>query len=142
MSKDVRSVLLRYSIAVGLTALATIIRLALNPALGYTAPFVVFVMAVAVTALYSGMGPALVTAFAGALIGFFVWLLPFHSSPSNILASLVAYLTVCVFISFLIEMMRRARQRAEETAAALNESRKLLSTTLGSIGDAVIATDE
>jgi PAS domain S-box-containing protein len=142
MAKDVRSVLLRYGSAVGLTALATIIRWALNPVLGYTSPFAIFVMAVAVTALYCGMGPALVTAFAGAVIGFFLWLLPFHSSPSNILITLVAYLSVCVFISFLIEMMRRARQRAEETAAALNESRKLLSTTLGSIGDAVIATDE
>jgi PAS domain S-box-containing protein len=142
MAKEARSALLRYASAVGLTALAAVIRWALNPALGYTAPFVVFLMAVAVTALYSGIGPALVTAFAGALIGLFFWLLPFHSSPSNILANLIAYLSVSIFVASLIEMMRRARRRAEEAAVALNESRKLLSTTLGSIGDAVVATDE
>jgi len=141
MTKEARSVLWRYGSAVGLTALATIIRWALNPALGSMAPFVVFVMAVAVTALYSGLGPALVTAFAGAVIGLFVWLLPFQSFTSTTLTSIIAYLSVSSFIAVLIELMRRARQRVEETAAALNESRKLLSTTLGSIGDAVIATD-
>jgi PAS domain S-box-containing protein len=144
MAKEARSALLRYGSAVGLTALATILRLALNQLLGNTAPFVFFVMAVAVTALTSGLGPALLTAFAGAVIGLFVWLLPTHSLAdinSTVLTTVTVYLLLCVFISILIEWMRRVRQRAEVNAAALNESRKLLSTTLGSIGDAVISTD-
>jgi PAS domain S-box-containing protein len=144
MAKEVRSALLRYGSAVGLTALATVIRWGLNPVLNKTAPFALFVMAVTVAALYAGPGPALLTAFAGALIGLFVWLLPTHSLTEvdgTILISVTVYLILCIFLSILIELMRRARQRAEVNAAALNESRKLLSTTLGSIGDAVIATD-
>ena len=144
MAKEARSALLRYGSAVGLTALAAIIRWALFPILGNAAPFALFVMAVTVTALYNGLGPALLTAFAGALIGLFVWLLPNHSISdinNTALTNFIIYLLLCGFISVMIELMRRARQRAEESAAALNESRKLLATTLGSIGDAVIATD-
>jgi PAS domain S-box-containing protein len=141
MAKEARSALVRYGSAVAFTALATLGRWMLNPVLGNTAPFAIFVMAVAVTALYNGLGPALLTAFAGAAIGLFAWLLPAHSSNAIVLTTLIAYLFICVFISILMEWMRRERQRSEENAAALNESRKLLSTTLGSIGDAVIATD-
>ncbi|MEN3330759.1 MAG: hypothetical protein V7641_124 [Blastocatellia bacterium] len=144
MVKEARSALLRYGSAVGLTALATIIRWVLNPVLNRTAPFALFVMAVTVAALYAGPGPALLVAFAGAVIGLFVWLLPTHSLTDidkSILISVAVYLILCIFLAILIELMRRARQRAEESAAALNESRKLLSTTLGSIGDAVIVTD-
>src|ERR1041384_6117468 len=133
MAKEARSILLRYGSALGFTALASMVRVALNPALGDSAPFVTFVVAVAITALDCGLGPALVTTLAGAVIGLIVWVLPAHSNPFT---NIIPYLFVGVFISLLIESMRRERRRAEVNAAALNESRKLLSTTLGSIGDA------
>jgi PAS domain S-box-containing protein len=144
MAKEGRTALLRYGSAVGLTALAAMLRWALFPVLGNTAPFAFFVMAVAVTAFYNGLGPALLTAFAGAIIGLFIWLLPSHSiSDINNMAlrNVIVYLLLCVFISVVIELMRRASQRAALNAVALDQSRKLMATTLGSIGDAVIATD-
>src|ERR1700742_3349848 len=144
MAKDARPGRLSYGRAVGLTGLATVVRWVLTLLLGSTAPFAVFVMVTAVTALIGGLGPALVTTVAGATIALFVWLLPDHSIANfntTTLTSLLVYLALSVFISILIDLMRRAQRHAEENAHALNESRKLLSTTLGSIGDAVIATD-
>src|SRR5947209_11186514 len=143
MTKEGHAAWRRYAGAIGLTALATIIRWALTPLLGSVAPFTSFVMAVAITALYNGLGPALLTTFAGALIALFVWVLPAQPrlSTDRIITNVVVYLSLCVFVSVLIEMMRRTRQRAEENATALDGSRKLLSIRLGSIGDAVMATD-
>src|SRR3954464_13428437 len=108
MAKEARSALLRYGSAVGLTALATILRLALGQLLGNTAPFVFFVMAVAVTGLPNGLGPAPPPAFAGAMIGLFIWLLPTHSLAdinSTVIISVTVYLLLCIFISILIEWM-------------------------------------
>src|SRR3982751_4061571 len=131
----------RYGSAVGMTGIAALLRWALSPILGSSAPFVFFVMAVTVTALSYGLGPALLTAVAGGIIALFAWVLPAHLTYSNVLTNVIVYLLLSLFIAILIELMRRARQRAEESAGSADESRKLLATTLGSIGDAVIATD-
>src|SRR6185436_10878310 len=124
-----------------MTGIAALLRWALNPLLGLAAPFAVFLMAVTITALSYGLGPALLTALVGGIIALFAWVLPAHPASSNVLTNSIVYLLLSFFISTLIELMRRARQRAEESAGAADESRKLLATTLGSIGDAVIATD-
>ncbi|HJQ23020.1 MAG TPA: PAS domain S-box protein [Blastocatellia bacterium] len=131
----------RYGSAVVLTGMATALRWAFNPLLGNAAPFALFVMAVTITALLYGLGPALLAAIAGSLVAIFVWLLPSHPPQSTILTNVIVYLALTFFISLLIELMRRARWRAEENAEIASASRKLLATTLGSIGDAVIATD-
>ncbi|HKQ05528.1 MAG TPA: PAS domain S-box protein [Blastocatellia bacterium] len=141
MPKAGRPAWWRYGNAVGMTGIAALLRWALSPVLGYSAPFVFFVMAVTVTALAYGLGPALLVTVAGGMIAVFAWLLPAPLSSSNVLTNIIVYLLLCLFISILIELMRRARQRAEESAGSADESRKLLATTLGSIGDAVIATD-
>src|SRR5205085_11847464 len=70
------------------------------------------------------------------------WVLPAHLAFELVVTNVVVYLLLSVFISVVIDLMRRTRQRAEQQAEALQESRKLLAITLGSIGDAVIATDE
>ncbi|HEY9230806.1 MAG TPA: PAS domain S-box protein, partial [Blastocatellia bacterium] len=141
MLKERRSAWWRYGGAIVMTGIAAVLRWAFNPLLGNAAPFALFVMAVTVTALFYGLGPALLAAFVGGLIALFAWLLPGHPPQSTVLTNSIVYLALTVFISILIELMRRARQRAEENTGEANESRKLLATTLGSIGDAVIATD-
>src|SRR5581483_2639593 len=141
MPKAERPVWWRYGSAMGITGIAALLRWALSSVLGYSAPFVFFVMAVTATALVYGLGPALLVTVAGGIIALFAWVLPAPVSSSNVLTNIIVYLLLCLFISILIELMRRARQRAEESAGAADESRKLLATTLGSIGDAVIATD-
>jgi K+-sensing histidine kinase KdpD len=57
----------RFSFAILLTVLATIIREALIPALDHHSPFVTYYIAVTVTAYFVGRGPALLATALGAL---------------------------------------------------------------------------
>jgi len=129
--------LLNYAVAIISVALATALRLLLAPVLEAQAPFITYVIAVALMAWYSGLGPALVAAALGAVAaGYF-----FISYPLEVMKFL-PFLVLSVVISLISETMRRTRARAEANALAFAESRNLLSTTLASIGDAVITTDE
>jgi PAS domain S-box-containing protein len=140
-----RSPALRYSFAVFSVILATLLRLALNPALGNTnVPFITYFLAVIVTAWACGLGPALLSVVLSAIAAFYFFLPPNFSlafTETEHVLSLIVFLIVGAAIAILSEAMHRARARAEATAHALRESREQLSTTLRSIGDAVIATD-
>src|SRR5690349_8302764 len=144
MAKQARSPLMRYGVAVGTAALAALVRWALDPVIGNDFPFITFFFGVALSAWYGGLGPGLLTALLGSIIALYRWLPPERSflvRDKGRAFGLLTFLLVCAAISILSEAMHRARRRVEENVAALNESRRLLAITLGSIGDAVIATD-
>jgi PAS domain S-box-containing protein len=107
------------------------------PILEAQAPFVTYIIAVSLIAWYGGLGPALVAAALGALAGGYFFL----TDPLEGM-KFAPYLVLCVVISVISEAMRQTRAKAEKNALAFAESRNLLLTTLASIGDAVITTDE
>ncbi|MBD0325097.1 MAG: PAS domain S-box protein [Pyrinomonadaceae bacterium] len=146
MLKLLRSPTLRYSFAVFSVIAATLLRLALNPALGPTnVPYITYFLAVIVTAWACGLWPALVTVVLSAITAAYFFIPPMFSlalTQVEHLLGLVVFLIAGTSIALLSEAMHRARARAESVAQALRESREQFSTTLKSIGDAVIATDK
>jgi PAS domain S-box-containing protein len=134
----------RYGAAVVGVALATAVRLLLNPAMGERLPFTTYLITTVVVAIYAGLGPALLTVALGAALGLYLFLLPansFATSETSGLYLVVAYCVLSGGLSVLIKFIQDARRRAEQNAAALAESRERLATILASISDAVIATD-
>ena len=133
----------RYGTALVGVAVATILRLLLNPVLGERLPFTSYFIITILIAIYAGLGPALMSAALSAMLGTFLFLPPLHSlaiAGSSVL-QLVAFCMLTTGLSVLIKVIQDARRKAEHVAVALAESRERLATILASIGDAVIATD-
>jgi PAS domain S-box-containing protein len=136
--------ILRYGGALITVALATALRLLLNPALGPRLPFTTYFVAAILVAVYGGLGPALVTVALGAALGTYLFIPEGHTfsvaSPSDI-PQIAAFCILSAGLSIVIKLIQDARNRADKVAFALTESRKRLATILASINDAVIATD-
>ncbi len=133
----------RYGTAVVGVALATIVRLLLQPALGVHLPFTTYFITALCVAIYYGLGPALMTVALGAVLGTVLFILPANalsiSEAPGVLV--IPYIVLSGGLSVLIKVIQDARRRAEQSAVELAESRERLATILASIGDAVIATD-
>ncbi len=133
-----RSWFVRYAIALLCVALAVAIRWLLEPWLFNYYPFLTLYGAVAIAVWFGGWRPAVLTAFVGFVISNFLFVAPrYHLvlSEAYVWAGFAGYSLSCGLIIYLGEAMRRARHRAEQ-------QKELLATTLTSIGDAVIVTDE
>ncbi len=115
-------------------------------------PFIFFYPAIVVTAWYGRRSPALLAIALSALTADWFFIEPRHSfrldQPSEAVA-LVAFVIVNLILVAAVELMHSARERlATELAqrlraeAQLAAEKELLATTLISIGDAVIVTDE
>ena len=138
------SEIVRYGVAVIGVALATIIRLLLDPALGDRLPFTTYFITTILIAIYVGFGPGLFSAALGALVGSYLFMSPRYSllvSGSLGILQLSAYGVLTAVLSVLIKIIQDAGRKADQNALALSESRERLATILASIGDAVIATD-
>ncbi|MDT7688920.1 MAG: hypothetical protein QOE46_1679 [Acidobacteriota bacterium] len=130
----------RYALAVATVAAATLLMFALYAATGLTrgsVPFIFYFCAVIVVALYGGRGPGLLTIILSALVAYYFFVPPFDTLRFDFSAILQTgvFVLVSLFISALADRSARA-----ESAARM--SRESLETTLKSIGDAVIATDD
>jgi PAS domain S-box-containing protein len=139
-----RTTLSHYGVAVLSIALATGLRLLLDPLLGDAFPFATLFLAVLVAAWYGGFGPAVTATLLGAVGS--VWLLlPPRPLPAahgfEQQAGLALYVVVGLGIAALGGAMRTARWQAEDDASAARIQREELRTTLASIGDAVLVTD-
>ena len=134
----------RYGGAVVAVALATVLRLMLDPALESRLPLTAYFIAVILVASYFGFGPALLTVALGAMLGDYLFIAPRNSlaiSDASTALQLIAFCALSSGVSYLIRYIQRARRRAEESALALAENRERLAAILSNIGDAVIATD-
>ena len=130
----------RYGLALASAAGATLLMFALYALTGLergSVPFIFYFVGVVVAALYGGRGPALLYVALSALAANFFFLGPPYAFALdfNDLLQTSAFVAVSLFISTLADRSARAE------SAALR-SRASLETTLRSIGDAVIATDE
>jgi PAS domain S-box-containing protein len=126
-----------YLLAVGVVSAALLIRLAINPWLGPTVPYLQFFPAILIASWYGGFGPGVLAAVLSALAAD-IWFLPpfglFKWLALVDLTSLVLFVLIGVGIAYLSGSMKHAE-------AAQRHAADQWRTTLASIGDAVIVTD-
>lgn len=139
-----RTARLTYAVAIFCVLVATLARMLLNPLVGMSFPFASYFLAVMFMAWYGGLGPSLLTLVLGLPAA--SYLLNMEESwiaviSRNNLASLGLYLSMGIGLVLLGESLHRAAKQAQQNAADIARSNELLSATLKSIGDAVIATD-
>jgi PAS domain S-box-containing protein len=138
------STVARYALVVVVLALATALRFALIPVLGFAVPFILFFPAVVVCAWFGGLRSGILSTAGGGLIAWYVFIPPqysFRASDPTAPWQLVVFLLAGTLISFLAESLHRARRTVQEGQKREREQRQRLHTTLASIGDAVIVTD-
>jgi len=116
---------------------AAVLHLAIDPIWDIKLPYIVFYPAVMISAWFGGLRPGVLTILC-AIAADFLWLRPSDNlgigDPIDI-GPMLVFITVCGFVSTLIEAWRNA-------ALAIAESEERLRVTLTSIADAVITTDE
>src|SRR5262249_1034056 len=126
-----------YAIAIAALAGAVLLRWLLDPLMGRDLPLVTLFGAVAAAVWVGGYRPALVVGILGYAACAYLFIEPRGALRLDALPNVVglaAYLLTCGLIIGIGEAMHLARRRADERE-------ELLRVTLGSIGDAVIATD-
>jgi PAS domain S-box-containing protein len=125
---------------------AAVVRLLLDPLFEDRFLLPTFFAAVAFSAWYGGLGPALFAAFVGYVAADYFVIPPRHAVTivhwdAAALNTFAAFLVVTATILVLSEVLTKATRRAQDVARRADEQRELLNVTLASIGDAVIATD-
>lgn len=124
------SELSRYAGAVAGVVLATLLRLLLDPVLKSNLPLTTYFVAVIATAIYAGLGPALVSMALGAITGAFLFMEPrvsFALSSRSEALRLLAFCALTGGLSALIWTTQRARRRAEHAEQAIRRSEEDLS---------------
>jgi signal transduction histidine kinase len=106
-----------YSLAIFSVVLAFLLRLLVDPWLGDQSPYLLFVVAVAVTGLYAGVRPALLAAGLGTVVAYFSFVPPRYqwgfAGPSDAVGFGVYVLGVASVI-LLTHARIRAAQNAEQ----------------------------
>jgi PAS domain S-box-containing protein len=134
-----RSWLLRYGAAILAVVTIALLRGALTPLIGRTnLPFTMFFYAVAFAAWFGGFRPAVLSIVLSLLIGSWFFAVPTGSLLVSGRDDQVAMLMIVV-VGFGVALLSRSQRGAVEQAG---RERQRFETTLASIGDAVIATDQ
>jgi signal transduction histidine kinase/CheY-like chemotaxis protein len=97
-----------------------LLRWVLEPALEDKSAFLLFTVAVMASSIYGGVSVSVAATFIGALAGLYFMEMPRGAvaslvGPSRLL-QLALYLAVCAGIVYLVEALRRTRERAEGIA--------------------------
>jgi signal transduction histidine kinase/CheY-like chemotaxis protein/uncharacterized protein YigA (DUF484 family) len=117
-----RSLLMRHGVAGATVALATVTKVALDPALGDHSPFLLFFGAVMVSAWFGGLAPALLATVASALVAAYFFFPPDYSfaiAGHGDRIRIVAFVFEATLISLLGGALHSARRRAEESERSL-----------------------
>ncbi|HVD61956.1 MAG TPA: ATP-binding protein [Gemmatimonadaceae bacterium] len=106
-----------YSLAIIFVVLAFLVRLLVDPWLGDQSPYLLFVVAVAITGLYAGVRPALLAAGLGTVVAYFCFVPPrYHwgfAGPSDAVLFGVYVLGV-TGVLLLTHARIRAREKGEQ----------------------------
>ncbi|HEY9861012.1 MAG TPA: PAS domain S-box protein [Candidatus Obscuribacterales bacterium] len=114
-----------YSVAVLVTLLTLLLRFLLSPLLRENAPLLVFILPIMFSAWYGGLRAGLLATGLCTLLGTYFFIPPYFSLEITDvvnLTRLTIFVFEGVFISWLNEALRSARQRAEKTVVTLRES--------------------
>jgi len=113
-----------YSIAVMVSLLSVVLRFFLSPLLQESAPLLVFILPVLISAWYGGLYPGLLATVLCGLMGTYFFVLPYFGFGFLDIANLTRvsiFLVEGVCISVLSESLRKARSRAEQVALQLRD---------------------
>ena len=113
-----------YWLAVTMVALAFLLRLAADPWLGSQSPYLLFVVAVAVTGLYAGVGPALLAGGLGTVVAYFCFVPPRYRLGFAGLSDAVGFSVYMLSVAAVILLTHariRAAERAEQHRAKAEE---------------------
>jgi PAS domain S-box-containing protein len=127
-----------YLIAVAATLAAAAFRLVLNALLANDLPYLTFFGAIMVAGWYGGFQPGLLATFLSTAATSSFFLAPrlaLHQLRAGDIVGLLVFVATGCLISLLCERLHRARNGQQLEAERLR-------TTLQSIGDGVIVTDE
>ncbi|HEU5409071.1 MAG TPA: DUF4118 domain-containing protein [Nitrospira sp.] len=111
-----------YGVAIGATLLAFLLRLSLDSYLGDRLAYAAFLIAIAVTTWYGGIGPSLVAFVLGGLIANWVFLHPHYAFSFTDLedqAGIAVYVTVSFALVGFAQTWRWAWKKTEEMTQEL-----------------------
>ena len=117
--------LLRYGFAFVAVALATVLRLLLDPLLREQAPYTAYFLAIALTAWYGGLGPSLVALVASAAVSTYLFTPPrgsflVHGVEDQ--SALALFLFTGAVVALLSNLQGAGRRRAEGSVVSLKDS--------------------
>ncbi|MDF0664548.1 MAG: DUF4118 domain-containing protein [Nitrospira sp.] len=111
-----------YGVAIGATFFAFVLRLSLDSYLDDRLAYVAFLVAIAVTTWYGGIGPSVVTVVLGGLIANWVFIHPRSSLTFTDLedqAGIAVYLTISFALVGFAQTWRWAWKKTEEMTQEL-----------------------
>lgn len=117
----------RYGLAILLSCAALLLRFAFDPLLDSALPYWTFWLAAAVAVWQLGVGPAILTAVLGLILGFYFFIPPrytFDIAQPIDLAVFLAYGLVCTIICTLGGLMRAAYARIAAAAITAVEHKQ------------------
>jgi PAS domain S-box-containing protein len=121
--------LYRYGFALVAVALATALRLLLDPLIREQAPYTIYFLAIVLTAWYGGPGPSLAAVVASAALARYLFVLPrgsllVHGAPGQ--AALALFVFTGGVVALLSNLQGAGRRRAERAIASLRDSESKL----------------
>lgn len=121
---------LRYLVAIGVTAVAIALRLSLDPLLGVgRLPYITLFVTLVFVGWVAGIGPAILALLLGGIGAYFFILTPMSTwgaEAPHIIAGIVVYLFAGALCAALGHAIRRAQTQAEDSARlALQRRRRL-----------------
>lgn len=123
---------------VGGVAIATLLRLALNPIVGHDIPFILFFPTIALVSWYAGASAGLLAVvLSTASVALFVS--PPHGDPVTLLR-ITLFGTGCCTIVWVMNSLQRAQASLIATRQSEFRQRVWFEVMLGSIAEGVIAT--
>jgi signal transduction histidine kinase len=121
---ELRSNYSAYLVSLGSVALATLLRIGLDPVLGEHHPFTLYFASVAIAAWYGGLGPAVFATFFSYFAADWFFITPrfeinFPRENLDEFLALLAFLFSCLAIAITSAIMRRALARSRSKQVEL-----------------------
>ena len=121
--------LFRYGFALVAVALATALRLLLDPLVQEQAPYTIYFLAVALTAWYGGPGPSLAAVVASAAVAIYLFIPPrgsflVHGVEGQ--SALALFVLTGVAVALLSNLQATGRRRSEGSVVNLKDSESQL----------------
>ncbi|HJQ70671.1 MAG TPA: PAS domain S-box protein [Blastocatellia bacterium] len=119
----------RYGVALLSTALATVLRVGLNPLLGGRTTFITYFLALVITAWYGGLWPALLVVALSSVLSAYLFLPPEGSlavTDHGALLSLALFIISGASVAFFSGALHRSVRKARESARAVQVWRQVM----------------